>query len=136
MFKIILFISSGILPFISISLIPTIFYSYRGGESDFANLLVSLLLISFIFSYLIRKYVTPSRRLNTIQGYGAVGLSWIFLCFYGTIPYVLSNIELKYIDILFETISGFTTTGSSIADANDTCHQLRVLEALSKTSKL
>ena len=114
MFKIILFISSGILPFISISLIPTIIYSYLEGESNFANLLLSLLLISFLFSYLIRKYVTPSRRLNTIQGYGAVGLSWIFLCFYGTIPYVLSNIELKYIDILFETISGFTTTGSSI----------------------
>ena len=114
MFKIILFISSGILPFISISLIPTIVHSYHGGESDFANLLISLFLISFLFSYLIRKYVTPSRRLNTIQGYGAVGLSWIFLCFYGTIPYVLSNIELKYIDILFETISGFTTTGSSI----------------------
>jgi trk system potassium uptake protein TrkH len=52
--------------------------------------------------------------LTTIQGFGAVGLSWIFMSFFGTVPYLLSGIDLSYINILFETVSGLTTTGSSI----------------------
>jgi trk system potassium uptake protein TrkH len=45
---------------------------------------------------------------------GAVGLSWIFMSLFGTIPYVLSGIDLSYTNIFFETVSGLTTTGSSI----------------------
>ena len=67
-----------------------------------------------MLSFLIRKNILPTRKLSTIQGFGAVGISWILISIYGTIPYILANIKLSYIDILFETISGFTTTGSSI----------------------
>ena len=69
---------------------------------------------TLLLSFLIRKNILPTRKLSTIQGFGAVGISWILISIYGTIPYLLANIKLSYIDILFETISGFTTTGSSI----------------------
>lgn len=38
----------------------------------------------------------------------------VFYVFFGTIPYILSGINLSYVDIFFETVSGLTTTGSSI----------------------
>ena len=69
---------------------------------------------TLLLSFLIKKNILPTRKLSTIQGFGAVGISWILISIYGTIPYLLANIKLSYIDILFETISGFTTTGSSI----------------------
>src|SRR6056300_940085 len=114
MFKIILFISGGLLPVLGISLLPSMIYAYLNERGNYANSLLFLLLSSLLISYLIRKYISPSRQLTTIQGFGAVGLSWIFMSLYGTIPYVLSGIDLSYTNIFFETISGLTTTGSSI----------------------
>ena len=114
MFKIILFISGGLLPVLGISLLPSMIYAYLNEREDYANSLLFLLLSSLLISYLIRKYISPSRQLNTIQGFGSVGLSWILLSLFGTLPYIFSDINLSYIDILFETISGLTTTGSSI----------------------
>ena len=114
MLKIIIFISSAVYPVLAASLIPTIVYSYYEKEYSFANSLLILSVATLLLSLLIRKNILPTRKLSTIQGFGAVGISWILISIYGTIPYILANIKLSYIDILFETISGFTTTGSSI----------------------
>ena len=114
MLKIIIFISSAVYPVLAASLIPTIVYSYYEKEYSFANSLLILSVATLLLSFLIRKNILPTRKLSTIQGFGAVGISWILISIYGTIPYILANIKLSYIDILFETISGFTTTGSSI----------------------
>lgn len=114
MLKIIIFISSAVYPVLAASLIPTIVYSYYEKEYSFANSLLILSVVTLLLSFLIRKNILPTRKLSTIQGFGAVGISWILISIYGTIPYLLANIKLSYIDILFETISGFTTTGSSI----------------------
>ncbi len=114
MLKIIIFISSAVYPVLAASLLPTIFYGYYEKDYDYANSLVVLLLITLIFSFLIRRNILPTRKLSTIQGFGAVGISWILISVYGTIPYLLANIKLSFVDILFETVSGFTTTGSSI----------------------
>lgn len=43
-----------------------------------------------------------------------VPASWITLCLFGTLPYTLSGAIPLYINSLFESVSGFTTTGSSI----------------------
>ena len=114
MLKIIIFISSAVYPVLAASLIPTILYGFYEQDYFYANSLIILLVSTLVFSYLIRKNILPTRKLTTIQGFGAVGISWILISAYGTIPYLLSNINLSFIDILFETISGFTTTGSSI----------------------
>ena len=114
MLKIIVFISSAVYPVLAASLIPTIIYGYYQQDYRFANSLLLLLVVTLVLSFLIKKNILPTRKLSTIQGFGAVGISWILISVYGTIPYLLSNIELSFIDILFETVSGFTTTGSTI----------------------
>ncbi len=43
-----------------------------------------------------------------------VGLSWVLLSVMGAAPFVLSGYIPNPIDALFETVSGFTTTGASI----------------------
>ena len=48
------------------------------------------------------------------EGFAAVGLSWIAMSMFGALPFVISGDIPNYIDALFETVSGFTTTGSSI----------------------
>ena len=48
------------------------------------------------------------------EGCVITALSWIFLSLFGCIPFVLSGEIPSFTDALFETISGFTTTGASI----------------------
>ena len=48
------------------------------------------------------------------EGCVATGFSWIFLSLFGCLPFVISGVIPNFIDALFETVSGFTTTGASI----------------------
>ncbi|MBR0026597.1 MAG: TrkH family potassium uptake protein [Clostridia bacterium] len=48
------------------------------------------------------------------EGFVVVGLAWITMSLFGALPFTLSGAIPNYIDALFETISGFTTTGSTI----------------------
>ena len=50
----------------------------------------------------------------TKEGFVTVALSWIVLSIMGAVPFVLSGAIPHPIDALFETVSGFTTTGASI----------------------
>ncbi len=53
-------------------------------------------------------------KLYAKDGFVIVSLSWILLSMFGALPFVFSGAIPNYIDALFETVSGFTTTGSSI----------------------
>jgi trk system potassium uptake protein TrkH len=48
------------------------------------------------------------------EGLVCVGLSWIVLSLFGSLPFFLSREIPRYIDAFFEIVSGFTTTGASI----------------------
>lgn len=52
--------------------------------------------------------------LTTKEGFATVGLSWFFMAFFGTLPYLLTGSITNLTDAFFETASGFTTTGASI----------------------
>jgi trk system potassium uptake protein TrkH len=114
MFRVLIFITSGLLPVLAFATIPSIITAFIYQNNYFGISLIVLLLLTLILSFILKKISTPDRQLSTIQGFGAVGLSWFFMSFFGTIPYILSGINLSYVDIFFETVSGLTTTGSSI----------------------
>ena len=48
------------------------------------------------------------------EGFVIAALTWIVISLFGAIPFTLSGYFPSYIDAIFETVSGFTTTGASI----------------------
>ena len=54
------------------------------------------------------------RDLRPSSGFAICGLMWIIICLIGALPYRISGYIPNYIDALFETVSGFTTTGATI----------------------
>lgn len=57
----------------------------------------------------------PSNKVFYVkEGFVTVSLSWVILSIVGAIPFVISGAIPNVIDALFETVSGFTTTGASI----------------------
>ncbi len=102
--------------------LPTVIAFFYGERSLVAFLITMILCLA------IGIGATWKKPDNTVfyskEGFLAVSLSWVFLSIFGCIPFVLSGDIPSFTDALFETISGFTTTGASI---------LSDVEALSKS---
>ncbi len=63
----------------------------------------------------LKAFVKPkSRVIYAKEGFVIVALTWLVLSAVGALPFVISGAIPNYIDAFFETVSGFTTTGSSI----------------------
>ena len=55
-----------------------------------------------------------NRSMRAREGFFIVGISWILLSVFGSLPFVFSGEIPHFVDAFFETVSGFTTTGASI----------------------
>lgn len=68
----------------------------------------------FLLGFIGKRKKPASSVFFAREGFVTVSLSWIVLSLTGALPFWLSREIPKYTDALFETISGLTTTGSSI----------------------
>ncbi len=86
-------------------------FIYKDGcSSEFLFCILTCLSVGAIC-----VYEAPKRReMRAREGLVIVSLSWIVLSTFGAIPFVISGSIPNFIDALFETVSGFTTTGASI----------------------
>lgn len=75
---------------------------------------------------------TEDRRLRPRDSFVIVGGAWLLISLFGTVPYLLST-DLSLVDAVFETVSGFTTTGSTvIADVTSLPRALLLWRALTQ----
>lgn len=84
---------------------------YREPEG-FVYLGVAIVTVGIGFLMTRRKPANSVFYLK--EGCVATALSWVFLSFFGALPFYLTGEIPGIIDALFETVSGFTTTGASI----------------------
>ena len=78
---------------------------------DFAAVMAACLIVGVV----ARKFFKPkSTVIFAKEGLVAVALCWVVASLVGALPFTLSGEIPSYVDALFEMISGFTTTGSSI----------------------
>ena len=95
--------------FMALPAITALIYQETSGVA----FLITIALCLVIGLPLTRK--KPTRKaFYTKEGFVTVALSWIVLSIIGAIPFVISRSIPNPVDALFETVSGFTTTGASI----------------------
>ena len=68
----------------------------------------------FAIGFLINLKGDTGTEFYTKEGFISVALVWVVISICGALPFVLCGDIPHYSDALFETVSGFTTTGSSI----------------------
>ena len=96
-------------------LVPTVTaLVYR--EREVWAFLVTMLLCGGIGALCVWRKPKDS-ALYAREGFVIVSLSWITLSLFGAIPFCISGVIPNYVDAVFETVSGFTTTGASILAA-------------------
>jgi len=95
--------------FMLVPLITAVVYK----EKAFFSFLITIGICLMIGTLLSIKR-PENTTLYSREGFVIVSLSWIVLSIFGSIPFVLSGAIPNFVDALFETVSGFTTTGASI----------------------
>ena len=82
-------------------------------EKDGFSFLISALICVAVSLLLSHKKPTDT-TIYLKEGCVSTALSWILMSIFGCLPFVISGAIPSFTDALFETISGFTTTGASI----------------------
>lgn len=77
-----------------------------------AYLLIGLATI--FIGHLLQREKTENQVFYLKEGCVTTALSWIFMSFFGSLPFIATGEIPNFTDAMFETVSGFTTTGSSI----------------------
>ncbi len=93
-------------------IIPIIIqFIYRELDASF----ISAGIISVVFGILFfLSNLDHNKKLNLQQAFLLTALSWISIAIFGALPFIFSNLELSITDSFFESMSGITTTGSTI----------------------
>lgn len=109
----------------ALMILPIIMAIIFGEVEGLSFFIVSVLCFVIGFIFTVKKPTNFTFYLK--EGCITTALSWILLSIFGALPFVLNGDIPNFTNALFETVSGFTTTGASILDD---------VEALSNCSTL
>lgn len=112
-YGIITYIIGWVLNFEAIFMAPACVVAVIYREKAGFSLLLTIALC-LLAGILLTRSKIKSKSMYAREGFVAVALCWIVLSAFGALPFVIAGSIPSYIDALFEVVSGFTTTGSSI----------------------
>jgi len=95
-------------------LVPLVFGLYFGDSS--VEPLLDAMALTTISGLLFYLFFRKERASNISQreGMAIVAVCWTAVGFFGALPFYLSGDQWSFVDAIFESVSGFTTTGASI----------------------
>ena len=95
--------------FMLIPLIAQFFYSEIDSSFFGASIVTIIFGILFLLSNL-----DHDKKLNLQQAFLLTSLSWLSIAIFGSLPFIFSSVEFSFTNAFFESMSGITTTGSTI----------------------
>ena len=93
------------------ALLISLYRNERNSVYGFCSAIVITLAAAVILAVLCRR---AKKGFYAREGLVCVGASWIVMSLLGCLPFYFSGEIPHFVDALFETVSGFTTTGASI----------------------
>ncbi len=104
---------SRIIGLLSLTMIPPLILSYAFHEVVHIHFIIPivLLLIVSAFSF-FRKH--DIKELNVRESIVIVVVTWLCASFFGALPFLLDHVLPSFTDAFFESLSGFTATGSTV----------------------
>ena len=108
------FFTLGVLQIIlGISMMIPIIAQFIYSEVDSSFIGGSIISIIFGVLFFLAN-LNHDKKLNLQQAFLLTALSWLSIAIFGSLPFIFSSLELNITDAFFESMSGITTTGSTI----------------------
>ena len=95
-------------------LLPSAVALYYGETSSLCALLLGAGIALAVGLFFVLVSRTKNRSIYAGEGFISVAFAWVLLSVIGAVPFYASGEIPNFIDAVFETVSGFTTTGASI----------------------
>ncbi|WP_300382124.1 TrkH family potassium uptake protein [Clostridium sp.] len=105
----------NILSLEALMMIPSLLVALYYKQSDRSAFAISIILIATI-GYIMSQKNVYNKKIKSKEGLAIVTLGWILVSFFGALPFVISGSIPSFVDAFFETVSGLTTTGSTLVD--------------------
>ena len=108
------FFTLGVLQIIlGISMIIPIIFQIVFNELDSSFIGAGIITVVFGILFFLSN-IDHQKKLNLQQAFLLTALSWLSIAIFGSLPFIFSSLELSITDAFFESMSGITTTGSTI----------------------
>ena len=118
--KLIFYIIGLLLLFNGIAMMFSSFVSFLTNDGVLKEVTLSAV-ITIILGCIIMSFTKSNiRQINKRDGYLIVTIGWLTMVFSGMLPYYLTNSITFFPNLFFETMSGYTTTGSTILNDIET----------------
>ena len=112
--KLLLHVLGAILLVEAAAMVPSLAIAIGYGEGDAMAFVWTILLLNAVGAPMRLFVKAEQTNLRAREGFLAVSLSWMLLSVFGALPFVFSGVIPNFVDALFESVSGFTTTGATI----------------------
>ena len=113
-FAIVRFIIGWVLEFEAAFLLLPALVGVIYGEGRISLGFLVTAAMCLLLGFLLKRKKPARKDVYTREGFATVALSWMVMSAFGALPFFFSREIPNYIDALFESVSGFTTTGASI----------------------
>ena len=108
------YVIGSILVFVAVAMVSAAIVSAVYSEFEDAVWIAVSAGITAGVGFLVRRLVRRPKSITVKEGFATVGLSWFVFSIFGALPYLLTGAIPDFTNAVFETASGFTTTGASI----------------------
>lgn len=109
-----IFKSLGIVLCIEAALmVPSMVVSIIYRQQDSTAFLISILVLLAV-GFGMYQIKAENSNIYARDGFAIVAIGWLLVSFFGALPFIFSGAIPSFMDALFESISGFSTTGASI----------------------
>ena len=113
-FRPILYVIGYMLLALAASMILPALVDAGAHHPDWKGFLASAAITAFVGGALVVTNQVERPRIGLREGFLLTTLSWTAMCAFGALPFLFSDLNLRYADAYFETMSGLTTTGSTV----------------------
>lgn len=113
-FRPILYINGVLLSILSLGMVMPMLADLYFGSDDWKVFFVCIIITAFFGGALILSNIGLQFNMTTRQAFMLTNLTWIILPTFGALPFWLSSLDMSITDSFFESMSGITTTGSTV----------------------
>tara|TARA_B100000989_G_scaffold32917_1_gene21005 strand:+ start:15756 stop:17201 length:1446 start_codon:yes stop_codon:yes gene_type:complete len=112
-YKTVFFTLGILLIILAIAMLVPILFQLLYDQFNSTFIISSIITVVFGILFFLSN-IDHQKLINTQQAFLLTALSWISIAVFGSLPFILSDLNLSITDSFFESMSGITTTGSTI----------------------
>lgn len=94
-------------------MLPSLAIAFIYAQGDALAFLLTIMILA-VAGAILNSIKPETNEIYARDGFAIVSLAWLLVSFFGALPFMFSGATNSFMDALFETISGFTTTGSTV----------------------